>query len=276
LIVPIAIEGRNKFNLFGQMDTLFIGQNHIHLNEVDSTNSYAITMLKNVNLPEGSLITCSHQTNGRGQRGSSWESQEGLNATFSLVLKPLFLPENKLFYLSKCCALAMYDVITQQLNSGHFDIKIKWPNDILVNRKKICGMLLENSFSGNRLLWCVAGMGLNVNQTIFSDGINATSLKQLQLVEHDSLDIIKRFCTAFERYYLLLKNKAYDTIDKSYFHCLFCLNEQVELEINGEFKSCYLETVTESGLLALRDEQGNTGFYDVKEVKWLSSNFIAK
>lgn len=258
------------------MDTLFIGQNHIHLNEVDSTNSYAIALLKNVNLNDGSLITCWHQTHGRGQRGSVWEAQAGLNATFSLVLKPSFLPENKLFYLSKCAALAMYDVLSHILDSSHFDIKIKWPNDILVNKKKICGMLMENSFISGRLQWCVAGIGINVNQTEFSEGLNATSLKNITGKEHDSLDITKCFCTAFEGYYLKLKNKAYDALNKLYLERLFGIHQSIEVEICGKIQSLVFETVTESGTIALCNDTGKTEFYDVKEVKWLAVNFSTK
>ncbi len=258
------------------METLFIGQNHIHLNEVDSTNSYAIALLKNVNLTEGSLITCDNQTQGRGQRGSLWEAQAGQNATFSLVLKPTFLSQEKLFYLSKCSALAVYDVLTQVLVSGHFDIKIKWPNDILVDKKKISGMLIENNFSNQQLLWSVLGVGLNTNQITFSEGINATSLKNLTLTKHDTLGITKAFCTAFEGYYLQLKNKSFKQIDVLYYQRLFGLNEWIDVEIDGKVERLFFETVTESGRIELYNEAGKSQLFDVKQVKWLSSNFNAK
>lgn len=251
------------------MDTLFIGQNHIHLDEVDSTNSYAISLLKNVNLTEGTLISAKHQTKGRGQRGNLWDAMAGQNATFSLIVKPAFLNENQLFYLSKCAALALYDVLAYFLNTGHFDIKIKWPNDILVNGKKIAGVLIENVLSGRQLSWSVAGIGLNINQTSFSDGLNATSIKSCTGQDHDIMLAIRYFCTAFEGYYLQLKNKSFNSINENYALFLFGLKSWINVEVEGMPLSLFFEAVTEDGRINLSDRGGNTYLFDVKQIKWL-------
>lgn len=251
------------------MDTLFIGQNHIHLDEVDSTNSYAISLLKNVNLTEGTLINAKHQTKGRGQRGNLWNAVAGQNATFSLIVRPTFLNENQLFYLSKCAALALYDVLAYFLNTGHFDIKIKWPNDILVNGKKIAGVLIENVLSGRQLSWSVAGIGLNINQTSFSDGLNATSIKSCTGQDHDIMLAIRYFCTAFEGYYLQLKNKSFNSINENYALFLFGLKSWINVEVEGMPLSLFFEAVTEDGRINLSDRDGNTYLFDVKQIKWL-------
>lgn len=251
------------------MDTLFIGQNHIHLDEVDSTNSYAISLLKNVNLAEGTLISARYQFNGRGQRGNLWHAGAGQNATFSLIVKPVFLNENELFYLSKCTALALHDVLAHFLNTGHFDIKIKWPNDILVNGKKIAGVLIENVLSGRQLSWSVAGIGLNINQTSFSGGLNATSVKSYTGQDHDIMLAIRLFCTAFEGYYLQLKNKSFNSINENYALHLFGLGTWINIEAEGMPLNLFFEAVTEDGRIKLSDKSGDSYLFDVKQIKWL-------
>ena len=161
------------------METLFIGSNIIFLPEVDSTNSYATELLKNVNIAEGTVIHTAHQTQGKGQRGNSWEAQIASNLTTSIVLKPSFLELKNQFFLYQITALACYDLMAELLNNSQYDIKIKWPNDILVNKKKIAGILIENVITHSTLNYSVIGIGINVNQLLFTDGINATSLKKL-------------------------------------------------------------------------------------------------
>ena len=137
-------------------------------------------------------------------------------------------------------------------------------------------MLIENNFSNQQLLWSVLGVGLNVNQVVFSEGINATSLKKLTLTEHDTLEVIKAFCTAFEGYYLQLKNKSFKQIDELYYQRLFSLNQWIEVEIDGKVERLLFKTVTESGQIELSNEVGKSQLLDVKQVKWLSSNFSTK
>src|SRR5688572_20998788 len=115
------------------MDTLFIGKNPIFLPHTDSTNSYAIGLLKNVNLPEGTMVHTAFQSNGKGQRGSAWTSEPLSNLAVSFVLKPTFLALKNNFYLYKVAALACFDTLSEILGKRQFDIKIKWPNDMLVN-----------------------------------------------------------------------------------------------------------------------------------------------
>src|ERR1043165_9220886 len=151
------------------MSTLFIGQNKVFLPETHSTNSYAIELLKNVNAIEGTVVYTHKQTQGKGQRGNSWIAEPQRNTTLSLILRPVFLNSKNTFYLSKITALALHDLLTEILDVGQFDIKIKWPNDILVNSKKIAGVLIENSILNEHLQWSVIGIGINVNQDNFGE-----------------------------------------------------------------------------------------------------------
>lgn len=122
---------------------------------------------------EGTVWIADFQTSGRGQRGNRWESKEGENLTFTILFLPEFLHPGKQFLLSQICSVG----IIRYLSDKGLPAKIKWPNDIYVGDKKICGMLIENSISGDKLSVSIAGIGFNLNQTIFaSDAPNPTSL----------------------------------------------------------------------------------------------------
>ena len=99
--------------------------------------------------PEGSVVWAHHQTQGRGQAGNTWQAMPGQNLTFSLILYPTFLANDQLFYLSKLTSTVLRNVLLTHLPTH--DIEIKWPNDMLVNRQKIAGILIENQFEGARL-----------------------------------------------------------------------------------------------------------------------------
>lgn len=251
------------------METLFIGANVIFLPEVDSTNSYAIKLLKNVNPPEGTVVHAANQTHGRGQRGNVWNTLPGSNLTASVILKPSFLPMRKQFLLYQISALACYDVMAEILNDSQFDIKIKWPNDIMVGRKKIAGILIENFISAGRIEYSVIGIGINVLQGEFDSKLNATSLQILSGVHTDVNTVLKLLCRYLEKYYLMLKNGKDETISSEYLDRLFSYQDQELFEIKGEKIRLEVAGVSEDGLLILRDNTGAEKLYDVKDVKWL-------
>lgn len=134
-------------------------------------------------VPHGAVLATRTQTAGRGQRGNSWEAEPGKNLTFSIVLRPTDFPAARSFELSMVTALAVSDYL-QAFLPAH-SVKVKWPNDIYVDDRKICGILIENSFCGTRLDRMIIGIGINVNQTIFlSDAPNPVSLAQLTSREY--------------------------------------------------------------------------------------------
>jgi len=114
--------------------------------ECHSTNSFALKLCQQSPLTaDGTVVITSNQTAGRGQRGSTWQSEPGMNLTFSVIFKPAFLSVNQLFYLNVFSALAIRDYLTAK---GCPEVLIKWPNDIYVNNKKLCGMLVRISLKG--------------------------------------------------------------------------------------------------------------------------------
>lgn len=251
------------------METLFIGRNIIFLPQVNSTNSYAIEMLKNVNLAEGTVVHAAEQTEGRGQRGSLWKTENTSNLTASLVLKPTFLDLKNQHYLYQISALACYDALAEIIDNSQFDIKIKWPNDIIVNKQKIAGILIENNVSQAQLSWTVIGVGINVNQTIFDEQFNATSLKALLNRDIKVESVLALFCKRFEKHYLLLKSGRFDQIRANYLKHFFRLNNWMDFEINGEIKTMFVQGMSDDGLLWLTDSNQRAHYFDVKQVKWL-------
>jgi BirA family biotin operon repressor/biotin-[acetyl-CoA-carboxylase] ligase len=249
------------------MSTLFIGQNSVFLPETHSTNSYAIELLKNVNTIEGTVVYTHNQTQGKGQRGNRWIAQPERNATFSLILKPNFLSAKNAFSLSKITALALYDVLTEILNDSQFDIKIKWPNDILVNRKKIAGILIENSMN-DVVQWSVIGIGLNVNQEDFGELNLATSVKLLIGKSCKIESVMESVFIHFEKWYLRLKKGEFSLIDKEYHQHLFGTNEENTFESNGKRYKARVKGVNEIGLLVLETENGEKTF-DLKDVTFI-------
>jgi BirA family biotin operon repressor/biotin-[acetyl-CoA-carboxylase] ligase len=156
-------------------NTLFIGQSLVFMPECHSTNDEALQLFKAGKGVEGSIVITSNQTAGRGQRTNTWESEPGKNLTFSILLTPHFLLAKDQFYLTVCISTALADYLKETFGET---VKIKWPNDLIVQDKKVCGMLIENQLSGQQIQSCVVGIGLNVNQKKF-DSEKASSMKLL-------------------------------------------------------------------------------------------------
>ncbi|MCD6020048.1 MAG: biotin--[acetyl-CoA-carboxylase] ligase [Bacteroidetes bacterium] len=253
------------------METLFIGKSLLFLHEVESTNTYAMNLLRNVNPVEGTVVYTDHQTRGKGQRGAVWTSKTGQNLTLSVILKPHFLGQNNTFYLSKISALAVYDVLTDILVTSQYDIKIKWPNDILINHRKVAGILIENSFTTQALQYSIIGIGLNVNQEEFGEfERSATSLRLAAGKCFDRPVVMEQLCMKLEKWYLKLKEGKTELIDKHYTEVLFGMNQLWDFE-DGDAKRFQgtINGVTREGKLMLTLSDSSQKQYDIKELKFI-------
>lgn len=152
------------------------------------------TVLKGmaVELPHGYTLSAREQTAGRGQRGNTWESEPGMNLTFSILLRPRHIAPARQFVISEAVAVGISEAIDPLLPAG-METRIKWPNDIYVGDRKICGILIEHTIgSAAAISYTVAGAGINVNQRRFlSDAPNPVSLWQLTAAEHDTEAFLK-------------------------------------------------------------------------------------
>ena len=163
------------------------------LAEADSTNNVLLRHIRDYdNL---SVIAAVTQTAGRGQRGNRWVSAPGDNLTFSLLLKPQGLPVREVMALTCLATLAVRDTLRDEGVAA----VIKWPNDIYVGKRKICGMLVENGLEGTDIGWSVIGIGINLNQTEFpGEVLNPTSLKRLTGRSYELEPFLEKVCHAME------------------------------------------------------------------------------
>ena len=159
------------------------------LEEVDSTSNELLRHIREYdNL---SVVAAVNQTAGRGQRGNRWLSTPGDNLTFSLLLRPVELPAREVMALTCLATLS----VRNTLRDEGVPAVIKWPNDIYVGRRKICGMLVENGLDGSVIVWSVIGIGINLNQTEFpGEVLNPTSLRRLTGRSYDPVLFLEKVC----------------------------------------------------------------------------------
>ncbi|HEY6192933.1 MAG TPA: biotin--[acetyl-CoA-carboxylase] ligase [Bacteroidota bacterium] len=154
--------------------TARFGKQIISLDTVDSTNSFARSLLES-GAGEGSVVVAGEQTAGRGRQGRVWSAEKGKNLTFSLILKP-GLPAELSGLISLYASLSVAEAIGSLTG---LTLECKWPNDVLMAGLKVCGILSESSIDRGRVASAIVGIGLNVNQTLFPPELKsaATSLQ---------------------------------------------------------------------------------------------------
>jgi len=238
---------------------------YIWLDRVDSTNSHCMKMAAENEL-EGLAVAAFLQENGRGQRGSSWESQDGLNLTFSLLLRPTFLRVEEQFALSKAIALS----VCQWIKSAGASAKIKWPNDIYIGDSKVCGILIENSFSSSTLDVSVVGIGLNLNQAFFSDDLpNPTSMKLITGKEFSPAAVLVELVSFIQNFYANLKLGDKNEMDALYLQSLYHFGDFFDFKTNEGTFSAKIIGIKNTGELILETNIGQQLFFAFKEVSFI-------
>ena len=259
----------------------------INLPRVDSTNNFIRDMLSFGDELNGlTLVVAEAQTAGRGQVGNHWESEPGKNLTFSLLCHPNHVRPSEQFILSQCIALAVREALQAELNNlerlerldkldrlenpEKTPLTIKWPNDIYVGDRKICGILIECDLQGKQISNCIIGVGLNVNQTTFlSDAPNPVSLIQLTGKEHNREAILGNIVANFQTLYEQISNGEADSIRKTYMQYLYRRHGfHTFADVRGEFIA-EIADIEPTGHLLLRFENGNICRYEFKEVKYI-------
>lgn len=245
--------------------------NKIHLEEVKSTNSWLLEALSSGQdaLPEGTVVYTMRQTAGRGQVGNSWESEADKNLSFSLLLRPSFVPIPQQFVLSEVCCVGVL-LGLQQL--GVPSLTIKWPNDIYAGDDKLCGILIEHRLMGGVLSESVLGVGINVNQTRWiGNAPNPTSLK-LQGIDTTPELVLDAVTRQLSSLYALLKDEPSGAlaIHKLFVEHLYRRHgfyPYVDVQ-TGEPFSAELAGVEANGPIVLRTEDGSVRKYWFKEVRF--------
>lgn len=212
-------------------------------------------------------IWSEYQTSGRGQRGHSWHSAEGENVTFSVVLKPSFLPVVEQFLLSEVVALALVDTMAEY----DIECRIKWTNDLYAGDSKLAGVLIEHQLSTEGIVRTIVGIGLNINQREFpADLPNPTSMALLRSASFDRREVLERYMANLEAWYgrLLEGNKS--AIEERYRELMYHLDEQhIYALASGEKFRAIIRGVRPSGELRLEHEDGTIREYAFKEVEFV-------
>lgn len=242
-----------------KMQTKQIGRTVHFFERIDSTNVRAKLEAKQ-GAEHGTIIAADMQTAGRGRRGRQWSSPAGKNLYFTLILKPDFSPE-KASMLTLVMAMAVTRGLAKKLSQWNLEgaLGIKWPNDLVMNGKKICGILTEMSVEQSRIDYLVIGVGINVEKQEFEPELvdKATSLEAEcgQVISKSELlaDIMQAF---EEEYEAFLETCDLSGLRERYNYCLVnCGREVRVLDPQGEF-SGIARGINECGELLVEQEGG--------------------
>ena len=237
----------------------------IVLDSVDSTNSWVADHERE--LPSPVIVRCNTQKAGRGQRGNSWEARPGENFTGSVLLHPENMPACSQFSISEAVALAVVKTLE------HFGIraKVKWPNDIYVGDKKICGILVEHVVTGSNISRTIAGIGLNINQEVFvSDAPNPISMKQETGKEFDINEVSAELGRQLESFLMTRMNR--EEIHDNFMRSLWRNDAEFYNfadKIKNEQIFARIVDVAHDGILSLATDSGELRQYAFKEIEFL-------
>ncbi len=233
----------------------------------NSTNVFLREKLQANPFTENCCVRAITQTQGKGQRGAAWESEPAKNLTFSVLLTRLDIPVEEQFKLSAITALAVLKVL-KQLDVAN--LQLKWPNDILADKKKIAGILIENRLEGKNIKNAIIGIGLNVNQENFIWAPRATSVKLLKQKSYDCDILLQKLVDHLEKDVYKLKNLPIETILTTYKKYLFKFETPCTFETKtGQQKTGIIKNVSKQGKLIIAFGDGILQEFALKEVKML-------
>lgn len=239
------------------------------MEETLSTNDHLAQLCRDNKAEEFYTVVTNYQTDGKGQRGNTWEAERGKNILFSIVIYPTALEAKNQFYLSMLTAVSIVAALEKYTDG----FSIKWPNDIYWKEKKIAGILIENEVQGKYIAQSIIGIGLNVNQeTFLSDAPNPVSLKQIIGTNINREELFQKIIHGIVASYRLLEEdfaKMSATLRILYQRKLFRKNGYHPYrDAEGTFMA-QLEHIGSDGYLYLQDEQGKIRRYAFKEVEFL-------
>jgi BirA family biotin operon repressor/biotin-[acetyl-CoA-carboxylase] ligase len=247
----------------------------IFLEKTSSTNAFMLEM------PEqecaGAVVVAHEQTSGKGMGSNGWESSPGLNLTFSMGVDMSFLKAANQFLLSQAVPLGLLDVLDSILvgQTPKFAsmglLSVKWPNDLVFDGRKLCGILINSSIRGTDMGVSVIGIGLNVNQMQFKDWpTHPISLKMILGKDVELEPLLHRLVEAVdERVQLLRTEEGAAKIKNDYLQRLYRYHQWGNYETQEGRVRLYIDGLDSFGRLITIDETGNTQIFDVKELKFV-------
>lgn len=235
--------------LKSRLGTKHFGKEIICIDETDSTNALAKREIQN---PDGTVFVSKKQTNGRGRSGNVWNSDDDNALYMSILLKPLISPD-KVSKLTLVFGLAVFNAL-----KNYADVGIKWPNDIILNNKKVSGIMCEMSADSKKIDYVICGVGVNVNNESFSKEIEdkATSLKIETGRNFEISEIASEILNEFELLYYDFLENGLDNIINDYRSNCITLSKEVRVIINSVETKAYALDITDDGELLVRTDNG--------------------
>ena len=238
--------------------------------EIDSTNNEAYRQYQAT--ADFAVFAAFFQTKGRGQRGAGWESAPGMNLTFSVLMKRSSLNPSKQFIISQIVAIG----VKRYLRTLGVEAHIKWPNDIYVGDKKICGILIEHRIMSDTLSGSIAGIGVNINQELFlSDAPNPISVYNITGKRLDIKGELESLTAIIYSLYRTLSEGDVESntasLESEYHKSLYRLGEyHLYKEMpDGETFEAKITGIDQSACLLLERRDGTCKRYHFKEIKYI-------
>ncbi len=239
----------------------------IKLSAIDSTNAYLKAKSSKSSLEDFTVVMADHQTNGRGQMGTTWSSEASKNLTISVFKDVSNVNIDQSFYISIVTSLAIVKAL-QSLSIPK--LAIKWPNDIMSENFKICGILIENVIKHDELKESIIGIGLNINQTDFQELPNASSLKEITGMFFNLEEVLELILQNLKQYFSMLDYEEYSKLKTEYESYLFRKNKPSTFKnIEGATFSGFIKSISEQGNLQVLLEDNIVKEFDLKEIALL-------
>lgn len=222
--------------------------------ETDSTNNQARRLAQEGN-PEGTLVVADRQTRGKGRRGRVWETPAGAGIAMSFVLKPEIAPQDA----SQLTILAALASLRAVRDVSGIDCAIKWPNDLVLNRRKLCGILTEMNLEEDYIQQIVVGIGFNVHHETFPESLadKATSLYLETGRKYSRAEIVCRVMQHFANYYdQFLEQRNLAFVREEYNQLLISRGESVRVLGVGQEWSGRSLGINDTGSLLVETERG--------------------
>jgi len=241
-----------------------IGHRILRFDAVQSTNKTAAELVALSQATHGTVILAREQTAGRGQRGRGWVSEAGLDLTLSVVLEPAALRAEQQFALSKLAALAVHDTVSRWVVGA---VRVKWPNDVLVERRKVAGILIECDLVGDRVRRAVVGVGLNVNSAGLDETLAATSLATQCGGAQDLEEVLAALLGALRERWAQWEADPVGT-DRDYADRLWAAGRWAPMLLDGDLRSLRPMEVDALGRLLVEHEDGRVAAYGLDRLRF--------
>lgn len=252
-----------------KLQTTWIGSEFTYIEKTDSTNSY----LKNVpssDLVHGTVVLTDHQKKGRGQYDKKWEAEPFKNLTFTIAFRPK--KSDRLNLLTLAVAYSVKEVLKQYISEP---VYLKWPNDILVGRKKIAGLLTECTFNGSKPDRMLIGLGLNIGQRQFSDGVekSAITFKKVSTVSISREDLLNEILLGIENIYQRW-HKHDETLKQNISQSLLGYGKWVQISVDGKVHEQKFKFIgiNSNGELLMLNEQLDVNNFTYEQVRILAGS----